>query len=1369
MTDLIRARYELGDLIASGGMGSVYRGWDNQNQEAVAIKVLKPVAIIDDVTPIQRFLREGMVLRQLNHPNIVKVLATTEEDGQFYLVMELVEGGTLGQYLETYGLLPIERMLEIALEITDALTRAHHINIIHRDLKPANILMDENGSPRVTDFGLAFSADLEELTASGIIMGTVPYMSPEALMGQDPDFRTDIWSLGVMFYEMLTGQRPFRGKGAGEIITKILQEPPNPELATLRPDCPPLLVDLVDSMLTKDGRRRISSMRQVGGALEALLFGHSQVMAVIQPPTAKPKLPAPQIERMLIIVMYTDIEKSTQKWEKFGDAMDAAIAQHDRLTQETVERFGGKILRHRGDGMSAVFETGEPLQCAIALQQAFAAHDWGEIGEFRIRIGLDAGQVSRHVYESGVVGQKEEYFGRPMNRAARVLDTGSGGQILLTSGVMEILDLPNEATTQDLGEHSLKDLPEPIKIYGLVHPDLPQTEFPPLKSLSSIPNNLPIMSTSFIGREREIEEILGQITQDKCRLLTILGAGGMGKTRLAIEVSQQLMSQVKDGVFWIDLAPLDNPADIPYVIAEALHISPGEGDIVEQLIKVIQNKTMVLLMDNFEHVLAGTDLVDRILAKAPKVKILVTSRTALNLDWEWRYELSGLEVDESGIRLFEERAKRVRRDFDLARELQDVVQICQMVDGMPLGIELAATWMRMLTAKELLEELDDSLDILTSQQRSTTERHRSLLAVFDYSWNLLTPREQSSLIRLSIFRESFDRTAAKVIAEASLFTLSSLVDKSLLKVDEDGRYYFHELLRQFAYKRLTDADLVAQTEDKYIAHYVDLMVSLADRITDGGLENQRSAIKTLIDETATVDYALLLAADRGDLFSIEKCFFPLHIRRWQTGASTQFIQLHHSIYNRLPSEAHDLQTPEQARAYVVLIVARTGIASGVIELKVRKPWSEVFAIVDKYQLWENPHWLAFFFIAAEAYDHEIISLEQYNEYRKLLVENRRLGKPAELGLCLYYYATSNLPNEQRLAAIQESITLLEKLDDHCFIGWNYFRLANYYAYTAYDFESAYDYLQKTQDTALKLDSHALQSAILFLNEHITAKFGHYEETIAHWNETYKFHEIHGNRAGQFFSLIHLMSFYMALGDYATANQYLTETETYATTTNSQWVLSLFAGNLATYQGKFIEAQNYLAQAAQKFEEDRDMAADTEGLLLQFRGELAFVQEHFAEAEQYFRQKISVCEAERDDNKTSIARAQIHLAETCLLRSSDDLSEVLADIVRALRRFLHIHEIPDLLQGIYVVGLYLYQIDNANAQAVAYFSLAQHHYATQFHYKERAKDQLNKLREIMSADDFEAAIEQGKNLDPYEAAQQFLDEYGLEIPVDDEVD
>ncbi|MDX1523058.1 MAG: protein kinase, partial [Anaerolineae bacterium] len=258
------------NLLGQGGMGHVYRGLNTQTEEPVAIKVLKPQIVHSNPDLVDRFIREGEALRQLNHPNIVKMLAASEQDGQHYLVMEYVAGGSLHDLIKQEGPLPVERVLDIALDLADALTRAHRLNIIHRDLKPPNVLLAEDGTPRLTDFGLARQMEGPRTTETGMIMGTVDYLSPEGCEGQALDERADIWAFGVILVEMLTGKRPFVGETLPSTLTAIITQPV-PDLTAYRSDIPAPLIDLIGRMLEKKLDQRIPSVRLVGAELEAII------------------------------------------------------------------------------------------------------------------------------------------------------------------------------------------------------------------------------------------------------------------------------------------------------------------------------------------------------------------------------------------------------------------------------------------------------------------------------------------------------------------------------------------------------------------------------------------------------------------------------------------------------------------------------------------------------------------------------------------------------------------------------------------------------------------------------------------------------------------------------------------------------------------------------------------------------------------------------------------------------------------------------------------------------------------------------------------------------------------------------------------
>lgn len=267
---VINSRFKIEHLIGQGGIGQVFYGQDLQTNEPVAIKALKPHIIEQDPKLLERFRREGAALKELNHPNIVKMLNALEEDGRHYLVMEYVDGGSLYEVLKQEGKLPIERVLYIALDLCDALTRAHRLKIIHRDIKPANILLAPDGTPRLTDFGAARIEKLSNLTKQGSVIGTVSYLSPEACQGESIDARTDIWSFGILLYEMMSGARPFDRPELLATVLAIVKDP-LPDLIEQWPDAPAKLVDLIYRMLEKDPEQRIGSMRQVGVELESII------------------------------------------------------------------------------------------------------------------------------------------------------------------------------------------------------------------------------------------------------------------------------------------------------------------------------------------------------------------------------------------------------------------------------------------------------------------------------------------------------------------------------------------------------------------------------------------------------------------------------------------------------------------------------------------------------------------------------------------------------------------------------------------------------------------------------------------------------------------------------------------------------------------------------------------------------------------------------------------------------------------------------------------------------------------------------------------------------------------------------------------
>lgn len=563
----------------------------------------------------------------------------------------------------------------------------------------------------------------------------------------------------------------------------------------------------------------------------------------------------------MLTFLFTDIEGSTKLWSRYPAAMEDLLARHDQLLEKLITRHGGEVIKHMGDGLFAVFEGGEPLTCALEIQRRLAAEDWGEIGELRVRIALHTGAAGR---------READYFGLEVSRTARLLSAAWGGQILLTCELARAATLPPGADLHDLGNHLLKDLSHPQHIYQLRHPDLPLRKFPPPRTLSAHPHNLPPQPTPFVGREEELRDIAARLADPACRLLTLVGPGGIGKTRLALQAAAAEIETFDHGVYFVPLAALNSDEFLVSAIAEALHFSFYQRDVPRaQLLSYLREKHMLLVLDNFEHIIAGAPLASELLASASQIKVLVTSRERLNVRGEMILPVAGMpfpsefeiEADAAmpdiemyaAVQLFLQYARRVQPAFAFdAEDRACVARICEQVLGMPLALELAASWLRMLSCQEIAEELASSPDFLSSTLRDTPERHRSLRAVFEYSWQLLSEAEQRAVQALAVFQGTFQREAAFAVLRdpaaparsvALLRVLAALVDKSLVQHHADGEYVMHALLREYAREKLRSAPaLETQIRQRHSAHYANF---LQQRRADLNGAEQRAALDAI--------------------------------------------------------------------------------------------------------------------------------------------------------------------------------------------------------------------------------------------------------------------------------------------------------------------------------------------------------------------------------------------------------------------------------------------------------------------------------------------------------------------------------------------
>jgi predicted ATPase/predicted Ser/Thr protein kinase len=649
LADTVIGHYRILGKIGCGGMGVVYEAEDLKLGRHVALKFL-PEELAEDPESLQRFRREARSASALNHPNICTVYEVDEANGRAFIAMELVEGKTLRELL-VCGSLPMRKAIEIAAQVAEGLTKAHEAGIAHRDLKPENLMVSDDGFVKILDFGLAKLASpsgsdiCTTSTTPGLVLGTVGYMSPEQASGDQLDFRSDQFSLGLVLYEMVTGKRPFQRTTAAETLVAILREQAEPITRQNR-DAPAPLCWAIERCLTKEPDKRYVSTRDLARELATI---------------------------------------------------------RDRFSEK-------------------------------ALQQ-----------------------------------------------------------------------------------------------------------------VETRPANLPVQRTGFVGREKELVAVKELLLRQNVRLVTVTGPGGIGKTRLAVEVANGLVESFPGGTHFVSLSSLTDPGLIASVIVQTLGIREAGGQSpLEILKKNLQDSSrapMLLLLDNFEHLVQAAPTVAELLATGPNLKIMVTSRAALHVYGEHEFPVSPLALPDSrsvpsvqvllqcpAVALFVQRAAAAKPDFELNREnASAVTEICARLDGLPLAIELAAARVKVLSPSSMLTRLSSRLQLLTGGSRDLPQRQQTLRAAMDWSYDLLSAAEQKVFRRLSVFVGGCNLEGVEAVCDTKgdldfdlLDAMASMVDKSLAQQVEqakgESRFAMLETIREYALEKLEASGEGASTKRAHAAY-----------------------------------------------------------------------------------------------------------------------------------------------------------------------------------------------------------------------------------------------------------------------------------------------------------------------------------------------------------------------------------------------------------------------------------------------------------------------------------------------------------------------------------------------------------------------
>ncbi|MEP6755949.1 MAG: tetratricopeptide repeat protein [Chthonomonadales bacterium] len=568
-----------------------------------------------------------------------------------------------------------------------------------------------------------------------------------------------------------------------------------------------------------------------------------------------------------VTLMFTDIEGSTRAWSFYQDTFRIALERHNKLLRGALIQHGGYEVKTIGDSFMVAFSDAVcAANCAIEMQRLIETGPFNEVGGLRIRIGLHSGELQPH---------RGDYFGPVVNLASRIEGAAHGGQIVMSADTANLLSrgLINGAMLIDTGLNRLKDLGAPVRLFILDHPDLPRRAYEPLRTLNILPHNFPAQLTSFVGREQEKNDIRAILMQKQSRLITITGPGGIGKTRLAMQVAAEVVYEFTDGIWLIELASVTQEREIPAAVALAMHIPvKGENSMRDQVCDHLRDKKALLVFDNFEHVVEGAEFISLLMKQCPEIVCVVTSQHLLQLSGEKEYPLSPLDlpargasldesIDNATLQLFLQRAQALKPTFVLDDDnFATVLDICRKLEGIPLAVELTAALVRGMSPHQILPRLDDRFKLLASTRRDLTSRQRSLRGALDWSYDLLSPEEQQLFCQLSVFSGGFSLEDIEAITDSEdpFSHTIALRDKSLIKTEEiqdETRFYLLETLRNYAAEKFAEVNDSTTIRDRHAQHFLVLAQDCSAKLNSSGRAMQMM-ILNIDNHRAGMDWSI---------------------------------------------------------------------------------------------------------------------------------------------------------------------------------------------------------------------------------------------------------------------------------------------------------------------------------------------------------------------------------------------------------------------------------------------------------------------------------------------------------------------------------
>ena len=770
--------------------------------------------------------------------------------------MEYAPNGTLRQRHPKGTKVPLDIVVSYVKQVADALQYIHTQKLIHRDVKPESMLLGRNNEVLLAEFGIAIIAQStrsQQTQQTQEAAGSVAYMAPELLRGK-PRPASDQYALAVVTYEWLSGDPPFTGS-VQQIASQHLSAHPS-LLRTKMPAISSAVEQVVMKALDKDPKQRFAHVVDFALALEEAFDAETTGRTLFVPTSGRPAereqgTSAPRnLPTGTVTLLFTDIEESTHLLQQLGDRYGSLLAEYRHLLQASFQEWNGYEVDSRGDAFSVAFARAtDAVVAAVEVQRALASHPWPEGVALRVRMGLHTGEPAL---------TSDGYVGLDVHRAERIMRAGHGGQVLLSQTTAHLVeqDLPDDVTLRDLGEYRLKDLGRPKRLFQLVISGLP-ADFPPLETLDSYPHNLPVQLTPFIGREQEVTAVCDLLRREDVHLLALTGPGGTGKTRLALQAAAELSDLFTDGVFFVNLAPISDPALVVPTIAETLGIRErADQSLLERLKEHLRQKQMLLLLDNFEQVVSAAAQVVELLVACPQLKVMVTSREVPHVRARHEFAVPPLPLPDlkhlpdlaalshfAAVALFISRAQAVKPDFQMtATNAHAIAEICARLDGLPLAIELAAARIKLLPPQALLARLSQRLGVLTSEALDVPERQQTLRNTITWSYQLLDAQEQRLFRALSVFvagctLEAIEAVCAALedVSEQVLEAVASLIDKSLLQQTEQEGEEPHlvmlETIREYGLEALKTSGEMEATRRAQAVYYLRLAEEAEPELT----------------------------------------------------------------------------------------------------------------------------------------------------------------------------------------------------------------------------------------------------------------------------------------------------------------------------------------------------------------------------------------------------------------------------------------------------------------------------------------------------------------------------------------------------------